>query len=222
MILKHILKWCCFLLIALSLSHQVQATEKKDTYRGLRLGLDVTGPGQYFLNGGKLHTHFSIDVPVNKFWFPVAEFGMSKMSYTSDNIDYSLNGSYYLLGIDHNLIGKKNTEKIERDMAFIGYRLAYGTFGYQSPSFLIENPYWGNYSGSIPSQSHHVLWAELTGGVKTEIFRNFFLGWNIRMKIKLAGKMDENNKPALIPGFGNPNKRVNPGVTFSVFYLIPF
>ena len=63
-------------------------------------------------------------------------------------------------------------------------------------------------------------WFELVAGVKVNIYRNFNMGWTIRMKYKISASVNEYADPWYVPGFGK-YKSSNIGITYSLIYKLP-
>ena len=49
-------------------------------------------------------------------------------------------------------------------------------------------------------------WFELVVGVKVRIYKNFNMGWSVRMKYKTNASTNEYANPWYVPGYGNLNQ----------------
>lgn len=87
----------------------------------------------------------------------------------------------------------------------------------------MKDPTWGfpeipfNYDGIKTT----VTWAELLAGIKVNVYKNFYMGWSLRYRIRMNMKKTEHTEPWYIPGFGK-NNSTNLGVTYSLIYKLPF
>jgi len=209
-------------LVLLFLQNNIKAQDNDSIYRGLRIGTDISGMVRYALGNNAMQFAFSMDMPLNKNWYPILEGGYYQQDTHNTKLTYHLSGTYFQAGLDHNLIGIKDSTKIERDMAYLGYRLCFSNYKHESPFYEITDSLWSPFTGSFENQRNNAFWIQITGGLKTELFQNFFLGWNVRMNIRLYTKTSSGIQAVYIPGFGIPDKNVNIGIGFSLYYLIPF
>ena len=219
---KTILKFLYPALVLLFLLNNTQAQENDTIFRGLRVGADISGLMRYAFGNNASQYAFSVDMPVNKNWYPTLEAGYYQQNTQNSKLTYHLAGTYFQAGLDHNLIGIKDSTRIERDMAYLGYRLCFSNYNQESSFYEITDSLWSPYTGSFEKQRNNAFWIQVTGGLKTELFQNFFLGWNVKMNIKIYTKTSSGVQAVYIPGFGKPSKNVNFGLGFSLYYLIPF
>lgn len=61
---------------------------------------------------------------------------------------------------------------------------------------------------------------ELVVGVKVRIYKNFNMGWSVRMKYKTNASTNEYANPWYVPGYGK-FKSNNMGITYSLIYKLP-
>lgn len=87
----------------------------------------------------------------------------------------------------------------------------------------MKDPTWG--FPEIPFSYEGVkttaTWAELLAGIKVNVYKNFYMGWSLRYRIRMNMKKTEHTEPWYIPGFGK-NNSTNLGVTYSLIYKLPF
>ena len=85
----------------------------------------------------------------------------------------------------------------------------------------LEDGYWG---GSVPfshlGMKGSVQWLEIVLGVKVRIYKNFNMGWSVRMKYKTKASTGEYGDPWYVPGYGK-FKSNNMGITYSLIYKLP-
>ena len=85
----------------------------------------------------------------------------------------------------------------------------------------LGDDYWG---GSVPfshlGMKGSVQWLEIVLGVKVRIYKNFNMGWSVRMKYKTKASTGEYGNPWYVPGYGK-FKSNNMGITYSLIYKLP-
>ncbi|MBA4322869.1 MAG: hypothetical protein C0408_08645, partial [Odoribacter sp.] len=63
---------------------------------------------------------------------------------------------------------------------------------------------------------------EVSPGVKTEIFKNVSIGWNLRLRLMVYSGSDKHIKPVSVPGYGNGAKSFSPGINYYIIFNIPY
>jgi phosphoribosylformimino-5-aminoimidazole carboxamide ribonucleotide (ProFAR) isomerase len=66
-----------------------------------------------------------------------------------------------------------------------------------------------------------VMIGGMLAGIKVNVYKNFYMGWSLRYRIRMNIKKAEHTEPWYIPGFGK-NNSTNLGVTYSLIYKLPF
>lgn len=186
---------------------------------------------------------FSGRINVKQKVFAVAELGFENTSFEkidSFNIDtkevpppenyfdnrlsskfaYKSNGSYLKVGLEYNLF--KVDEINNLDNVLVGFRYGYAIQQHESPGYTIGNGYWPDYSSSIGNGFANTHWVEILFGIRTEIWRNWFMGWTIRASRIVAQNHESSLEPAVIPGFGKYSGVVNAGFSYTIEYQLPF
>lgn len=186
---------------------------------GPRIGFDLAKIPPYFMNPEKRGFEFSVDAELLTNFYPVFEIGKSKLVFESENYDHYCDGSFFRVGFDYNILAYYS--EIPYDMGFIGLRYGYSGLTYRTDNINIQDRYWGNFSGSIPEAEMNAHWLEITGGLRTELFSNFFIGWTVRGKFMLNKTESALLYPNEIAGYGKGNRKSLLGVGFSVYYKIP-
>lgn len=134
--------------------------------------------------------------------------------------DYSSNGSYLKLGLEYNLF--KVDEPGNLDNVLVGVRYGYAFQQHKSPTYTIGNGYWDDYINDAALSSANSHWFELLFGIRTELAKNVFMGWSIRLNRIIAQSNSSSLEPAFIPGFGKYSGKVNAGFSYTLEYQIPF
>jgi len=197
--------------------------KRTDNYirmKGIRVGMDVTRPFQdLWTKGNRYGSEFSFDMEIWPNLFPVFETGYDVMKVKTDYVDYSGNGTYSRIGMDYNFLQAEN--KNDKDLLFFGLRYGFTLARQQVDHYFVDS-YWGPINGRFGSQNYFAHWGEFLVGIKGEIFRNFYMGWTVRGKVKMHHK-DLGIPPVFfIPGFGKATKNFNLDFTYSVYYNIPW
>jgi len=222
--LKNILKYFLWLILTtFSVALYAQDENKTDTLERdfeikpfVRLGLDISAIGRSIYEPEVRQFEFSLESEILRDWFLNLEGGIMQVRSEQETFSYSSNGYFIRTGADVNLLGRP--DEFQNDLVLLGLRYAYSFLQHESPYYFLENPYWGEHSGSIRQTSYHTHWVELVAGVRTEAFNNLFLGWMLRTRIPLFRTREPDIEPYYIPGFGH-GKRSSPiSIHFSVYY----
>jgi len=105
---------------------------------------------------------------------------------------------------------------------FVGLRYGFTTFYHKADNIQISDDLWGNFTGGKIEPSWLAAnWAELAAGMQSRLFNNFYLGWSVKMRIKLGGGNDPFMNPYTIPGYGKPWNNTWLGINYSLYYKIP-
>lgn len=211
------------MIVTFSVALSAQNENRTDTIKKdfeiepfIRLGFDVSAIGRSIYEPEVRQLEFSLDSELLRNWFINLEAGMMQTRSEQETFSYSSDGYFIRTGVDLNLLGRPDAK--QNDLVLIGLRYGYSFLQHEAPYFFIENPYWGSHSGSIEKTPYHIHWMELTGGVRTEVFQNLFLGWMLRVKVPLSRTTDPEIEPYYISGFGH-GKRSSPAtVHFSAYY----
>lgn len=185
----------------------------------IRVGADVYGPVSYYTNKKvlSLEGYLSVDIDTQK--SAVVEAGYLSFKYSQYNYSYESKGSFLRVGIDFNLIRRHVAQG--KYYAGIGLRYGLSIFSTDVP-FLTQTNYWGIASSSIPSTRHLAHFIEASPGIRTEVFRNFSIGWLIRLRILISPGTGKDDKAISIPGFGDATKTFSPGINYYLIWSIPY
>jgi hypothetical protein len=209
------------LVLAMSGALYAQEVSEKDTLRtyGPRLGIDLARFFYLLADPVQTGAEVSADFEVYRNVYPVFELGFNSMSDSQDLFDYSSSGAYGRAGIDYNVLSLKD-RSAHHSISF-GFRYGMSVFSHQVEDVIIPEEYWGDYQLEAYENNLTGHWIELVGGMKAEVFSNFFLGWSVRYKILLNPEMDPIMVPEMIPGYGSGGEDRVFGITYSVYYKIP-
>lgn len=183
----------------------------------IRLGLDVSSVLRNILEPEVQQYEVSFDTGIKHNWFATAEAGFMNVGTERETFTYKSNGYFLRLGAEYNLLNKL-PDPDKNNLVLIGARYGYSFLQHNSPFFFVGNQYWGDYTGSINSSFFNLHWMELTGGVKTQVLPNLFLGWTIRVRVRVFSSQNPKLQPYYIPGFGHGDRSNPATVLYSVTY----
>jgi hypothetical protein len=124
------------------------------------------------------------------------------------------------MGVDVNFLKYQKTNVYEMMYAGFRYGLTYMT--HQADNIRIPDDYFTGISGeSVPEKQVNAHWISFVGGVKVEVFTNFFMGWSVLANFKLVQVNDKIMDPYYIPGFGKGNKKSAIVINYTLSYRIP-
>ena len=187
---------------------------------GPRIGFDVSRLALFYLEPGRVNFELSGDLEIRELnYYAVLEVGWQQIDFEGKNYNYSSGGLYGRLGLDYNFLNLQSPDDYE--MLYAGGRYGYSRFNHQADQIIITENYWGEYQTSVPKDWVNAHWLELIVGIKAELSKNLFIGWDIRGKFLLHKSGNGVMDPYNIPGFGNGSRRVAIGFSYTVAYRIP-
>ena len=177
---------------------------------GKILGSDVTS------------TEVGFEVNLKNRFFPVIELGYSDINTTDDetNIHYKATAPYFRLGLNYNVFYKKPHLP---GYFTVGLRYGFSSFSYDVQAPDLTDPNWGGISVPVAYEGvkTNTSWAELVLGLRTQVYKSFYMGFTVRYRSQLSLKKSLHSEPYYIPGFGK-NKSSNFGFTYNLIYRLPF
>ena len=209
-----------------TVSAQKKIIEKTDTikepiYHGFTVQVDLASVIiPLFLSNNTYSYEAGIQVDLKHKFFPIVELGMGGANKTTtENIGFATNAPFGKIGIDVNLLKRKKDAKPTNNLFLAGVRMGMTHFNYKITNATITNDYWGgtevvDYS-NIPTCTK--VWWEIVAGVRVEVAKNIFMGWNIRTRNLLTQDVDGVVAPWYIPGFGI-NAANNWGFNYTLGY----
>ena len=192
-------------------------------YQGTYIGVDLFGIGNKCFGGDYFSTEISAEANLQNRFFPILEIGYGHTNKTHEetNAHYKTTAPYFRIGANYNVLYKKPHLP---GQLLIGLRYGFTSFKYDVDAPDIEDNVWPG-DASIPFRYEGVKsnasWAEIVIGLKSNIYRNFYMGLALRYKSRFSVKKDLHSEPWYIPGFGT-NKSSNIGVTYNLIYKLPF
>lgn len=191
----------------------------QEKQEGLALGIDLAPFILQWMDPARKGLNFTGRINFKENWFGVAELGYENFNFKSDRFNYLSNGTAIKFGADYDVYNPD--EKGNKDNIFFGLRYGFAWQNQSSSAYTIENNYWNNTSGSISPYSLNTHFAELLFGVRTEVVKNFFMGFSLRVKGIIYSSNTGILEPTSIPGYGVPNP-INFGFSYNLEYQIPY
>ena len=190
-------------------------------YQGTMVGIDVAGLASKALGSDINSAEALVQVNLKNRFFPVAEIGFGSIDTTNDETDihYKASAPYFRLGMDYNVFYQK---PYLPGYFTVGLRYGFTSFDYDVASPPLTDPNWGHTSVPVTYEGvkTNVGWAELAIGLKANVFKGFYMGFNVRYRARLSMTKHENSEPYYIPGFGKGKN--NFGVMYNLIYQLPF
>ncbi len=185
----------------------------------IRAGVELSGPVIHYFNKDILTTEGNLSVDLSEKRTAMIGGGYVNYSYSQYNYEYKANGIFVKAGIDFNFLGPKKAQ----GKYFTGIGIHYGlsSFSAEVPSFRTEN-YWGAVESSVPTRSGLAHYLEFTPSVRTEIFKNLSIGWNINVRALISSGTGSDLRMLYLPGFGDAGKRVSTSLSYFISWNIPY
>jgi hypothetical protein len=195
-------------------------SEEKKELSGLSIGIDIAPFIMLGFQPERKGASFIGRYMFKNNWFVIGEAGYANVNFDKDSYEYQSNGGFLKVGADYNFF--KVDEPGNNDNITAGIRYGIATQTHESPRYTIIDDYWGDYTGKFPSSNVTSHYVDFVAGLRTEVLKNFFMGWTFRLKVLMASKTTNVLKPYTIPGYGKGDNTVNIGFTYTLEYQIPF
>jgi len=203
---------------------------------GIRVGADLHRISRSFYDDDFKGIELVADYRLTKKIYAAAELGNTKITVDEAQLNFTANGNYIKLGFNYNTY--QNWLDME-NMIYVGVRYGFSTFKqtlnsykiYQNSDILPNDNISGvyNYFNEVtiyPNREYSSLtahWAEIVGGVKVELLNNIYMGFSVRLNIKLAETEPDGFANLYIPGFNRTyDGSFGVGFNYTLSYFIPF
>ena len=191
-------------------------------YQGTMIGVDVSGLLGKAFGSDNTSTEANIECNLLNRYFPVFEFGYGSTDTVNEETDihYKTSAPYFRIGAGYNIFSKKPHLP---GKLLVGARLGFSSFSYDVNGPAMNDPVWGETSVPVSFEGvkSNASWLELTAEVRTNVYKNFYMGFSVRYKSLFNVKKTENSEPWYIPGFGKNNSSCF-GITYKISYQLPF
>ena len=212
------------LLLSLNVLAQQDSVDSEGTsairpdHHQLRLGLDISKPMLRAFIGNRHSLEFTADYNLPKDIYLVAEggFGGSDIDYT--DLQYTSSNTFFRLGIDKSMLQRLFPS--DWDLLFVGLRYGVAFIQRSEARFQTSDPVWGSTTGTVPARSFTGHWAELTAGLRVELFRGFFAGYTVRGKFLFNQGPFRELPPAYVAGYGKGEKTTSFDFNFYLQYAL--
>jgi hypothetical protein len=186
----------------------------------LRIGFDMAAVARSLFEPEVRQYEFSLDSEIRTNWFAIIEGGFMNAYADREQFSYEANGFFLRTGMDYNLLFREGLNK--DDLLLVGARYSFSSLNHEANDYFISDPYWGDYTGSLDPTSFQLHWLEMHAGVRTEIFPKLYLGWSIKLRLKIYENSDSFLNPYYIAGYGHGKRRAPLMAHFSVLYKFDF
>ncbi|MBQ8889614.1 MAG: hypothetical protein IJY59_09040 [Bacteroidaceae bacterium] len=196
--------------------------QEQPLYQGIYAGVDVFGIAGKIFGSDFTSAEAGVEVNLKNKYFPVIEIGYGSTDTTDDETDihYKTSAPYFRIGAGYNVFHKKPHLP---GHFIVGLRYGFSSFSYDVDGPAMTDPIWGDTSIPLSYQGvkGSASWLELVASLRTNVYKNFYMGFSIRYKSTLSVKKAENSEPWYIPGYGK-NKSNTFGITYNLIYKLPF
>ncbi|MCA1744256.1 MAG: DUF6048 family protein [Bacteroidales bacterium] len=208
-------------LIFLGVSAHAQLLEEAvETPRGFTLGVNLAGPINKLFDNDRTGISFFTRISIKEDLFFIGEAGFENVNFEKSAYHYDSNGTFVRLGAELDMLPKK--EEGSFDNLLIGLQYGFALQEQVASHFLVENGYWDDYTGRMGANTINTHWIELSAGPRAELFKNFYLSWNLHIRVKVADNNTSLLEPYIVPGFGSGDNRLNAGFSYTLEYMIPW
>jgi len=191
---------------------------------GIRFGADISKLAQSIYDKNYKGIEFIGDYRVTKNYYLAGELGNENTTVEDDRLSFTAQGTYLKIGFDYN--SYENWLDM-RNMIYLGMRYGASTFSQTLNSYKLYNT--STYFPEAPTvqsgEKYNGLtsqWIEVVLGLKTELVKNVYLGFSIRLNRLLTNTKPENFDNLYIPGFNRTyNGDFGIGFNYSVSYFLP-
>ncbi|MCB9064258.1 MAG: hypothetical protein H6551_03855 [Chitinophagales bacterium] len=189
---------------AQDVEEEAERPQIKDSTHQLRLGVDAFKIVTNQLQTQRQSYELIFDYYWKKDLYFVAEGGWGNAQLDYTDLAYKSSNTFFKLGFDKSILSRLTSK--DWDLAFIGLRYGMGLVERGDAFYSITDSLWGTTSGTVAGTNFTAHWLEITGGVRVEMVKNIFVGWNVRGKFILNGKKFKELPPYYIAGYGNGEK----------------
>lgn len=203
-----------------SVAQNADTTKKvdKDALRQFRIGVDLSQVAINALQSERTGYEFQLDYYHKKELFLNLEFGFGGAKFDQNYLKYNSNNLFFRVGFDKSMLTR--TKPRDWDMVFVGLRYGAAFINRGDATYTIVDSTWGNTTGTVKGSSFSAHWAEITGGVRVEVLKDIFLGWNVRGKFLINPKALAELPPSYIAGYGKGDKNTIFDYNFYLSYAI--
>lgn len=190
---------------------------------GLRIGVDLHRLTKSFYDKDYRGIEVVGDYRLTRRFYIAGELGNEDKTVDDDRVNFTTKGTYFKVGFDYNSF--ENWLDME-NMIYVGMRYSVSSFSQTLNSYKIYDP--TNYYGETIVNSGekfsglNASWVEVIGGIKAELFNNFYMGFSLRLNYLVSNKKPANFDNLYIPGFNRTyDGKFGAGFNYTISYFIP-
>lgn len=183
---------------------------------GLRIGTDLITGIKGYRNVTFDGWEVNADVDFNRYHLAM-DYGRWAQAANLPNGWYDNDGKYVRFGIDMNMLRKDP----DRNMFFLGFRYAHASFS-DSAAYTISDHQYGDLQKNMVNTNLTANWAEITTGLRVKIWKYFWMGYTIRLKVAPSVQGNKELQTFDIPGYGVSARTAYWGFNYQIFFKIPF
>lgn len=184
----------------------------------LRIGFDISRIAFNLMYPSRQGYEIQADYALRGKLYAAAETGFGRGKIDYPKLKYTTDNYFVRLGIDQSVLDRLGPSDF--DMAFIGVRYGLGIGNRANATYLVPSLFGPPASGEIPGKSYVVHWGEIVGGIKVELGKGIFAGWNFRGKFLLNSGTFKELAPNYIAGYGKGDKSTVFDFNFYFSYAI--
>ena len=170
----------------------------------LRVGYDISRPIINAMLSDKSSQEFQIDYYGKNTIYWALEAGVGTATNKYSDLAYTSSNTFLRVGFDKSLL--QRLYKSDWDVVTIGLRYGIASINRSAATYTMTNTLYGNTTGSVPGKTSVAQWLEITGGLKVELVKGVFAGWNIRGKFLLNQSVFKELPPSFVGGYGKGDK----------------
>ena len=218
--MKKTLKYFFSLLVLLAVMVQMNAQDGMRV-RGPRISYDLASLALLYFDPDRMVYNISVDYELKQDLYPVIDLGYQHVKINEENYHYASSGMFTRIGADVNMLNYDKQVDVY-EMMYVGGRYGFSLFNQQAENITVPDPYWGDFNdGQIEKHNLHAHWISVVGGMRAEVFQNFFMGWSVFLNIKFYQSGTEEFVPYNIPGFGKGTSRATATFNYTISYRFP-
>lgn len=189
--------------------------------RGPRISYDLASLSLLYFDPDRMMYTISVDYELKQDIYGIIDLGYQHVNTKRENYQYKSDGMFTRIGADINLLNYDKQVDVY-EMMYVGGRYGLSLFNQEAGQINVPGEYWGDFiNGQIEKHPLNTHWISLAGGMRAEVFRNFFMGWSALLNIRLFTSGAKGMDPYNIPGFGKGANRVTATFNYTVSYRIP-
>ena len=179
----------------------------------LRVGTELVLVGVSTFNSDRTAYELTADIDFHKYFLSF-DYGYGDRIRNEEKYIYQSTGNYFRIGPDINFLYYDKRSSV----LFLGMRYAKSNYDDQV-TFIREDPNYGSVPIERENKDLEASWLELLLGIKVRIWKELYMGYNLRFKFSRSFEAD-NLFPFDIPGYGSAEDRSRFDLNYYIYYKI--